>query len=72
MNFSLPGFGSSPSLPPPTVIPTEEDPAVKRREQESRDAAQRRRGLVGTNKTSGVGDPTDAPVRRKALLGSGL
>jgi hypothetical protein len=72
MILTFPGFSSrSPSLPPPPPpLPTPEDPAVKRRGEEVRLAAQRRRGLASTVKTAGLGDVSDAETARKRLLGS--
>lgn len=62
------GGGAKPPPPPPPP-PTPEDPEVKRRKKEVSQAAQRRRGLMGTVKTDGQGDTTEPNVQRANLLG---
>lgn len=68
MCFSPP----SPQLPPaPPAPPTPEDPAVKAKAEQSRLAAQNRRGLLSTIKTDQTtgSDLMDGPklVRKTAL-----
>ena len=76
MNFTLPGGGlfsaPKPSLPPPPPsIPDESDAEVKRKKDEARISAQRRKGLLSTNLTAGGGlGSEEATTDRKTLLGN--
>jgi hypothetical protein len=61
-------FFSKPAPPPPLPpVPTPEDPEIKRRREEVRLAALRRRGRASTILTKGSGDTTAAPVARPTL-----
>jgi hypothetical protein len=62
-------FSSPAAPPPPTPLPTPEDPEIKKRKEEVRMAALRRTGRASTILTSGLGDPTHAPVARPTLGG---
>ena len=65
--FSAP---SPPSLPPPPPLPplpTMDDPEVKRAAERRRLAERKRRGRRSTILTSGLGDPSAAPVSRPSL-----
>ena len=84
MKLTLPGggifqalAGKSPALragpPPPPPLPQRTDPSVQRAQEESRLAAQRRKGFSDTIKTNaGLGGPgvqATANVQRSTLLG---
>ena len=60
------GVSSPPPLPP---VPTPDDPAVDDERRKQRIAAALRKGRRSTIKTSGLGDTSPAPIRRKTLLG---
>lgn len=79
MRLTLPGksFFSppKPQLPPAAPpIPTETDQEVKRKKDQARVVAGKRKGLLTTDLTaSGTGaaqTAEDAPITRKKLLGS--
>ncbi len=63
----------SPSKPPapepPPPLPKPDDPEVERRKEEVNTAARRRKGLLSTVKTSGLGDTSEATNTQKTLLG---
>jgi hypothetical protein len=58
-----------PLPPPPPPPPTPDDPEVKKRSEEIRLSGLRRRGRASTILTSGLGDTTQANVRRNTLGG---
>jgi hypothetical protein len=75
MKFVFPGGGlfgapAAPALPPPPPpIPDETDAQVKAKKDQARIDAQRRKGLLSTNLTSGGLNDSDANTDRKTLLG---
>jgi hypothetical protein len=70
-SFTLPGgglFGGPPALPPPPPpVPERDDPSVVQKKEAVRLAAQRTKGFGSTNKTSGLGDETEANVNQRML-----
>ena len=72
--IALPGksFFSPPKPPQIQPLPPLPDPnaaEIKRKRKESQQAAQRRKGFFSTIKTSGLGDTSEANVKRVTLLG---
>ena len=61
-------FPKPPKPQPLAPLPTREDPSIKARKEEERQARKRRLGLGQTILTAGLGD-TPAPVSRATLLG---
>lgn len=59
-----------PQLPPPApALPTQDDPASKRKEREAAVAAVQRKGLLGTRKSGTLGVTDDPETSRGRLLG---
>lgn len=56
-----------PKKPPPP--PTPQDPAIEDARRRERLRLKRRRGRKATILTGPLGDPSEAPVERKTLLG---
>lgn len=72
--LTLPGASlfSSPKIPSPPPLPPLPDPnaeEIKRKRKEALTAALRRKGILSTVKTSGLGDTSEAEVKRATLLG---
>ena len=68
----LPGktlFGPTPKLEPLTPLPTREDPSIEASRTKQRLAEKRRRGIIDTIVTGGLGDTTEAPITRPKLGG---
>ncbi|MFN0043572.1 MAG: hypothetical protein ACKVSF_10230 [Alphaproteobacteria bacterium] len=66
MSFFAPSPPPPPPLPP---LPSREDPAIEEARRRQLVAARRAKGRASTILTGGAGDPSDAPVQRKTLLG---
>jgi hypothetical protein len=72
LTFRLPGgslFSSpkTPELPPLPPVPTRDDPELEAARRKRLLAEKRRRGIIGTILTSGLGDVTQPSVRRPTL-----
>jgi hypothetical protein len=65
--FSAPSPPPPPPPPPLPPIPTADDPEVKRAAEQRRLSERKRRGRRSTILTSGLGDPSTAPVGRPTL-----
>lgn len=64
---SLFGAPKMPAPPPPPPIPTREDPAIAASKEKQRISDIARRGRASTILTGGLGDVSEAEVKRPTL-----
>ncbi|WP_428247230.1 hypothetical protein [Ferrovibrio sp.] len=64
------GVFSGPKVPPPTPVPTLEDPAIAQARAAQAAAERKAQGRAATVITGGEGDTSEAPLGRKSMLGT--